>query len=110
MIEVTLALITLSFILITLIFWVSKKPFLTLISLGITIGFMLSTYIVDIKKDDGPKAIDVYKGKTEAQSNFLKYLLFVSFFPQLVAGPIERSVKCLTNICTNTCSATYKLI
>ena len=35
--------------------------------------------------------IDVYKGKIEAEKNILKYALFVSFFPQLVAGPIERS-------------------
>lgn len=35
--------------------------------------------------------IDVYRGKTVAEKNFLRYALFVSFFPQLVAGPIERS-------------------
>ena len=35
--------------------------------------------------------IDVYRGKTEAEHDFLTYALFVSFFPQLVAGPIERS-------------------
>lgn len=35
--------------------------------------------------------IDVYRGQTDAEKNFLKYALFVSFFPQLVAGPIERS-------------------
>lgn len=34
--------------------------------------------------------VDVYKGKTEAQSNFMKYLLFVSFFPQILQGPIPR--------------------
>lgn len=35
--------------------------------------------------------IDVYKGKIKAERNILQYALFVSFFPQLVAGPIERS-------------------
>lgn len=35
--------------------------------------------------------IDVYRGKVEAEKNLLRYALFVSFFPQLVAGPIERS-------------------
>lgn len=35
--------------------------------------------------------IDVYRGEIKAEHNFLKYALFVSFFPQLVAGPIERS-------------------
>jgi len=35
--------------------------------------------------------IDVYRGTVKAEKNLLKYMLFVSFFPQLVAGPIERS-------------------
>lgn len=35
--------------------------------------------------------VDVYRGETKAEKSFLRYALFVSFFPQLVAGPIERS-------------------
>ena len=35
--------------------------------------------------------IDVYRGDIKAEKDFLRYALFVSFFPQLVAGPIERS-------------------
>lgn len=35
--------------------------------------------------------MDVYRKEITAEKNFLKYALFVSFFPQLVAGPIERS-------------------
>lgn len=35
--------------------------------------------------------VDVYRGEIPAEKNFLRYALFVSFFPQLVAGPIERS-------------------
>lgn len=35
--------------------------------------------------------IDVYRGKQEAEKNFVKYALFVSFFPTVVSGPIERS-------------------
>mgnify|MGYP002539672217 CR=1 FL=1 len=34
--------------------------------------------------------IDVYKGKVEPQRNFLKYLLYISFFPSVVQGPIPR--------------------
>ena len=34
--------------------------------------------------------IDVYRGDVEPERNFFFYALFVSFFPQLVAGPIER--------------------
>ena len=35
--------------------------------------------------------IDVYKGKTKACAHFGKYAVFVSFFPLLLAGPIERA-------------------
>ncbi|MCM1425518.1 MAG: MBOAT family protein [Eubacterium sp.] len=35
--------------------------------------------------------IDVYRGETKAEKNILQYALFIAFFPQLVAGPIERS-------------------
>lgn len=34
--------------------------------------------------------IDVYRQKTAAQKNFAKVLLYISFFPQLVAGPIVK--------------------
>ncbi|MBQ9030455.1 MAG: MBOAT family protein [Parasporobacterium sp.] len=34
--------------------------------------------------------IDVYRGKAEAENNFFKVALFVSFFPQLVQGPISK--------------------
>jgi len=34
--------------------------------------------------------IDVYTGKAEAERNPLKFALFVSFFPQLIQGPISR--------------------
>ena len=39
--------------------------------------------------------IDVYRGDTKAEKDFFTYALFVSFFPQLVAGPIERSTHLL---------------
>lgn len=35
--------------------------------------------------------IDVYKRKMEATKDFIAFSAFVSFFPQLVAGPIERA-------------------
>ena len=35
--------------------------------------------------------VDVYKGNLQAEKSFSRYALFVSFFPQLVAGPIERA-------------------
>ena len=35
--------------------------------------------------------IDIYKNKMRANKNALEFMTFVSFFPQLVAGPIERA-------------------
>lgn len=35
--------------------------------------------------------VDVYREKLRARTSLLNYALFVSFFPQLVAGPIERA-------------------
>jgi D-alanyl-lipoteichoic acid acyltransferase DltB (MBOAT superfamily) len=35
--------------------------------------------------------VDVYRGKVPAARSFLDYGLYVAFFPQLVAGPIERA-------------------
>ncbi len=42
--------------------------------------------------------IDVYRNDIPAEKNFIKYALFVSFFPQLVAGPIERSKNMLPQL------------
>ena len=42
--------------------------------------------------------IDVYRGDIYAEKNFFRYALFVSFFPQLVAGPIERSKNLLKQL------------
>jgi D-alanyl-lipoteichoic acid acyltransferase DltB (MBOAT superfamily) len=39
--------------------------------------------------------IDVYKKKLKPAKNFIVFAAFVSFFPQLVAGPIERATQLL---------------
>jgi alginate O-acetyltransferase complex protein AlgI len=36
-------------------------------------------------------SIDVYRGTTQREKSFLAYAAFVSFFPRLLAGPIERA-------------------
>ncbi len=57
------------------------KPFDFLLPVGISFyTFQALGYI-----------IDVYRGKIEPEKNPFRYAAFVSFFPQLVAGPIERS-------------------
>ncbi len=64
------------------------KPFDVLLPVGISFyTFQALGYI-----------IDVYRGRIEAEKNILRYALFVSFFPQLVAGPIERSENLLKQV------------
>lgn len=36
-------------------------------------------------------SIEVYHGRQKAETHFGRFALFISFFPQLVAGPVERS-------------------
>lgn len=40
-------------------------------------------------------SLDIYKNKLEPSNNIIAFLSFVSFFPQLVAGPIERATNLL---------------
>ncbi len=42
--------------------------------------------------------VDVYLEKTECEKNILRYLLFISYFPIVLSGPIERSGNLLTQI------------
>ncbi len=44
--------------------------------------------------------IDVYRDKQAAQRNFFKYTLFVTFFPQMVQGPISRFGDLGEQLCT----------
>ena len=39
--------------------------------------------------------VDVYQGRLPAETNLGRFALFVAFFPQLVAGPIERGAQML---------------
>ncbi|MES2284302.1 MAG: MBOAT family O-acyltransferase [Bacteroidota bacterium] len=42
--------------------------------------------------------IDIYKNRIKPEKNFIDYSVFVSFFPLLVAGPIERATHLLPQI------------
>lgn len=43
-------------------------------------------------------SIDVYRRKLQASHNLIDVMAFIGFFPQLVAGPIERATKLLPQI------------
>lgn len=47
--------------------------------------------------------IDVYRGRVEEEHHVGRFALFVSFFPQLVAGPIERASNLLVQFRRRTC-------
>lgn len=67
---------------------VIEKPFDILLPVGISFyTFQALGY-----------TMDVYRGETQPEKNILKYALFVSFFPLLAAGPIERSKNLLKQI------------
>lgn len=42
--------------------------------------------------------IDVFRGQVKAERNFGKYALFVSFFPNILSGPIERAKNMLPQL------------
>lgn len=42
--------------------------------------------------------LDVYHGRIQKENNFLDYVLFVSFFPQVASGPISKASELLPQI------------
>ncbi len=46
-------------------------------------------------------SLDIYSGKLKPTKDFISFAAFVSFFPQLVAGPIERASNLLPQILNN---------
>ena len=60
-----------------------------------TLGFVLPVGISFYTFQTMSYSIDVYRGKTKANDRFLDVAAYVAFFPQLVAGPIERASQLL---------------
>ncbi len=72
------------------IFRVDKSNFLINILLPVGISFYTFQTM--------SYTIDVYRKIIKAENNFINFSLFVCFFPQLVAGPIERAQDLLPQI------------
>ena len=71
-------------------------------------GFHVSPYLITVALPVGISfytfhgmsyVFDIYNKKTTPTKAFVDYALFVSFFPLLVAGPIERATHLLPQIC-----------
>ena len=60
---------------------------ISLLSLDIVLPVGISFYTFQTMS----YTIDIYRGELKPTKRFLDFALFVSFFPQLVAGPIERA-------------------
>ncbi|MEO5358612.1 MAG: MBOAT family protein [Nitrospirae bacterium YQR-1] len=79
----------------------------SLIGFLTTLGFSISAYTLNLVLPLGISfftfqatsyIIDVYKGEVPGCRNFLSFALFKSFFPQLVAGPIERAAHLMPQV------------
>ncbi len=62
---------------------------------GLTLNLILPVGISFYTFQALSYSIDVYKGKTEPTKDIIQFFAYVCFFPQLVAGPIERSTRLL---------------
>ncbi|NNT73200.1 MBOAT family protein [Flavobacterium sp. IMCC34852] len=71
------------------------------------IGFNVSPILLDVILPIGISfytfhglsyIIDIYYGRIKSEKNFVDYSLFVSYFPLLVAGPIERATHLLPQL------------
>jgi D-alanyl-lipoteichoic acid acyltransferase DltB (MBOAT superfamily) len=64
----------------------------------VTLNFLLPLGISFYTFQTMAYSIDVYRGHLKPTRNFLDFALYVSFFPQLVAGPIERATHLLPQV------------
>ena len=55
-------------------------------------------------------SLDIYHGKLKPTKDFISFASFVSFFPQLVAGPIERASNLLPQILKKEILITSKVL
>ncbi len=72
--------------------WLAATASLPLLSIALPVGISFYTFQAI------GYSVDVYRGTLRAERDFITYALFVTFFPQLVAGPIERAENLLPQL------------
>lgn len=72
------------------LFSIEYSPFMLQVLLPVGISFYTFQTLSYV--------IDVYRARVQAEKHFGIYAAFISFFPQLVAGPIERTTNLLPQI------------
>ena len=78
----------------TFLRWLSQMrdlPWYILTRCAILACVMLRLSLIHILFQAAGYVVDVHRGKIAAERSFVTYALFVSFFPQLVSGPIHRA-------------------
>ena len=79
----------------------------SLVGLGASLGVEIPAFALDVVLPVGISfytfqtlsyTIDIYRGTLKPTRRFLDFALFVAFFPQLVAGPIERASRLLPQV------------
>jgi len=68
------------------------KPSFPLLQIVLPVGISFYTF------QTMSYTIDIYRGKMRPTRDFLTFALYVSYFPQLVAGPIERASRLLPQL------------
>jgi D-alanyl-lipoteichoic acid acyltransferase DltB (MBOAT superfamily) len=68
-----------------LLHWLGLEANLPMLQVVLPVGISFYTF------QTLAYTIDVYRGKVEAERDFSVFALYVCYFPQLVAGPIERA-------------------
>jgi len=79
----------------------SGAAFLAQLSMPVsprTLGIVLPVGISFYTLQTLSYTIDLYRGQMKTERNLLHFALFVAFFPQLVAGPIERARRLLPQL------------
>lgn len=77
--------------------WLAGTASLPLLNVALPVGISFYTF------QAVGYSIDVYRGTLRAERDFITYALFVTFFPQLVAGPIERAENLLPQFKAKAC-------
>jgi D-alanyl-lipoteichoic acid acyltransferase DltB (MBOAT superfamily) len=71
---------------------VGMAPSLPVLQVALPVGISFYTF------QSLSYSIDVYRGRLQPTASLRDFALFVSFFPQLVAGPIERALSLLPRV------------
>lgn len=72
--------------------WIGFQPNIPSLKIILPVGISFYTF------QTLSYTIDIYRKKLEPTTGFLDFALFVAFFPQLVAGPIERAKRLLPQV------------